>query len=572
MRFKSDPDTFQVYAVTGTHTVAFAIDCKDDDMTDLLGFTVEKTYTPVAGAAVKVTVMGFKVFKERIPNPVPGALYSTFDNPIQSFTWEDFTVDPGMSYQYNFTPLYDTPLNLRRGKVFFIKVNTEPLWLKNGHSVFFNRGVASSQAYTTEFGNKMPDKVPDGKAFDWLSRGLKEALIDFIKKAGAGDKLYGCFYEFSNNEILNEFCLSAKAGAKLQIIHDAKENEHLLDGKIVASFPKVAAEKAIKAAKLDKEPNIKLIPREANKSYLSHNKFMVIVKKDGTKLTWTGSTNISDGGIFGQSNVGHYIEDNAVADQYLRYWDKLKDDPDASTLKVENEAIQPDITLKTVPDGVTCMFSPRKSLNMLQFYADLMDSATSCACITFAFSVYPFFEKALSDNTDKSPLTFILMEKDDTDISNYIYKNDVVKAVGSDFSTNPVYKWVKETNTARLGLNTHVMYIHTKYLLKDPLSEVPIVVTGSLNFSKAATMQNDENMVIIKGDRRVADIYFTEFQRLFNHYYFRWVVDELAKTGQPDAETPAFLKSNYKDWTTQYQEGKFKRKRIDIFKNMFIPG
>ncbi|WP_162846947.1 phospholipase D-like domain-containing protein [Mucilaginibacter gracilis] len=115
------------------------------------------------------------------------------------------------------------------------------------------------------------------------------------------------------------------------------------------------------------------------------------------------------------------------------------------------------------------------------------------------------------------------------------------------------------------------MYIHTKYLLKDPLSEVPVVVTGSANFSKAATDTNDENMIIIKGNRRVADIYFTEFLRLFNHYYFRWIVEKLAESGHVDKTNPAFLKSDYREWTGQYQVGKFKRKRIDIFKNMFIP-
>ena len=66
-------------------------------------------------------------------------------------------------------------------------------------------------------------------------------------------------------------------------------------------------------------------------------------------------------------------------------------------------------------------------------------------------------------------------------------------------------------------------YIHSKFLLMDPLATDPIVVTGSANFSDASTNDNDENMIAIRGDQRVADIYFTEFNRLFNHYYFRSV-------------------------------------------------
>jgi phosphatidylserine/phosphatidylglycerophosphate/cardiolipin synthase-like enzyme len=475
--------------------------------------------------------MGFKVFKERIENPVPGALYSTYDNPIQAFTWEDFSAYPGVDYTYYFTPLYGSPLNIKRGEACSINVQTEPDWKEGDHSVFFNRGVASSQAYAMKFGNKNPDEIPDGKAYKWLSRGLNEAIVSFINKSEKGDHLYGCFYEFRNDAILNTFMEAATRGVKIDIIYDAKDNGHLdsKTGNWVDSFPKVENEQAINRAKLNQIANIKLIPREKNKSYLCHNKFMVIVEKDVTpKMVWTGSTNISKGGIFGQTNVGHAVEDIKIATNYLDYWKSLEKDPDSKTIKGVNEGIHADITsVNKLPNGLTCILSPRNKLGILQFYADLLDSAKDCACITLAFGVHDFFEKALSDNTVKSALTFILLEKDDPGISDYVYKNNVIKAVGSSIHDNSVFKWVKETNTAALGLNTHVMYVHTKFLLMDPLSEVPVVVTGSANFSEAATDINDENMIIIKGVRRVADIYFTEFMRIFNHYYFRWILNKM---------------------------------------------
>lgn len=146
MRFKETSGTFRLYAVTGTNTIAFGIDCEEDAMKDLLGFTVEKEYKDKNNNPVRVIVMGFKVFRERIENPVPGALYSTYDNPVQSFTWEDFSNYPDWDYTYHFTPLYGDPLNIKRGDIHSIKVKTEPDWLKNDHSIFFNRGVASSQA------------------------------------------------------------------------------------------------------------------------------------------------------------------------------------------------------------------------------------------------------------------------------------------------------------------------------------------------------------------------------------------------------------------------------------------
>jgi phosphatidylserine/phosphatidylglycerophosphate/cardiolipin synthase-like enzyme len=573
MRFRNTTNNFRLYAVTGTNTVAFAIDCDEAEMTDLLGFMVEKEYDKADGTHVRVTVMGFKVFKERIEDPVPGALYSTWDNPIQSFTWEDFTAYPGCDYTYHFTPLYDSPLNIRRGPAVSIVVKTELAWKENDHSIFFNRGVAASQAYALKFGNVDPDQVPDGKAYKWLSRGLKEAILAFIGKAQPGDAVHTCFYEFRYDEVLTALKTAAGAGVSLHIIYDAKANGKgaTATKPAVKSFPRDDNEEAITNAGLDEEDHIELIPRKMNKSYICHNKFMVLVKNGVPKMVWTGSTNISKGGIFGQSNVGHAVEDSGVAGKFLAYWNVLKDDPGGTVLKAANEQIQATIaSVNALPLGMTCIFSPRKDLDMLRFYADLLDSATDCACITLAFGVHTYFEQALADNDTRDQLTFLLLEKDDPDISDYVYKHNIVKAVGSNISDDSIFKWVKETNTNLLNLNTHVMYVHTKFLLRDPLSEHPVVVTGSANFSEAATDTNDENMIIIHGNRRVADIYFTEFMRLFNHYYFRWVVRKMQEKGTLDPENPAFLKSASAEWTGQYKQGKLKRKKVEVFVRMFV--
>lgn len=569
MRFKHTKGIYRIYAVTGTHTIAFAIDCAENDMKDLLGFTIEKEYDKSNGAHVRVTVMGFKVFKERVENPTAGMLYSTYDNPVQSFTWEDFSGYPNQQYTYHFTPLYDDPMNIRRGQSVAIKVQTEPAWKANDHSVFFNRGVASSQAYAMKFGNANPDTKPG--AYEWLSRGLKEAIIDFIKQAQNGDKIFGSFYEFRHDEILTTLKDAATKGVEIHIIYDAKDNKHKdpKSGKMIDSFPKIENEEAIARSGLDQLNNVELIPRTRNKSYLSHNKFMILEKGGQPEKVWTGSTNISKGGIFGQANVGHSIEDRQVASQYKSYWNLLQSQPISNDLKSGNEQIQNDISLNNIPAGVTCIFSPRKQLDILQFYADLLDSAQDCACITFAFNVHKFFADALSDNTSSSPLTFLLLEKDDTDVSDYMYQNNVVKAVGSYIPDNQLYKWVKETNTYAFKLNTHVMYVHTKFLLKDPLSADPIVVTGSANFSEASTDTNDENMIIIRGNTRIGDIYFTEFFRLFNHYYFRWIIKKMTEQGTLDFDNPAFLKPN-DTWPEQYKAGKYKRKRVDIFTNMAL--
>jgi phosphatidylserine/phosphatidylglycerophosphate/cardiolipin synthase-like enzyme len=93
-----------------------------------------------------------------------------------------------------------------------------------------------------------------------------------------------------------------------------------------------------------------------------------------------------------------------------------------------------------------------------------------------------------------------------------------VFAIGNFIRTNKFDGWVMEKLT---GLNTNVRYVHNKFMLIDPIGNDPIVVTGSANFSDASTTNNDENMLIIRGNKRVADIYLGEFMRLFSHYSFR---------------------------------------------------
>jgi hypothetical protein len=42
------------------------------------------------------------------------------------------------------------------------------------------------------------------------------------------------------------------------------------------------------------------------------------------------------------------------------------------------------------------------------------------------------------------------------------------------------------------------------------------------NFSDASVRKNDENVLIVRGDRRLADMMFTEYMRLWRHFRFRY--------------------------------------------------
>ena len=87
--------------------------------------------------------------------------------------------------------------------------------------------------------------------------------------------------------------------------------------------------------------------------------------------------------------------------------------------------------------------------------------------------------------------------------------------------------------------------------------------SGSANFSSNSLLQNDENMLLIRGDTRVADIYLTEFDRIFRHFYFRNVANEIEAKGKN--AKGAFL-SEDSSWTDSYfKPAAFKTRRREMF-------
>ncbi len=590
MRYKSlEQNGYNIYAVCGVNTISFAIDASNANTQGLLGFAVErhdKTENE------RYFMYGFKVFKDVIPNPGEDITVSTWDQPVQSYSWDDFTSKPSHDYDYYFYPLKGTPKNLdRTANPVKISVKTEELYSNtNEHDVFFNRGVASSQAYKRRFGNKPPDQqdTPAKKqeAFNWLTRDLESSLLKFIDQAQNGDALYACLYEFRYEPVLLAFKNAANRGVDVEIIVDTKI-AHDKNGNVKPSFPRDDNKSLITL--LDLDDCIKRY-REARPSDIQHNKFIIYAPGPGNlpASVWTGSTNISAGGIFGQTNVGHWVRNPNLSQKYKDYWDLLSSDPgglyeDSVSVKRQKNkdfeesviGIQADLplSLNSVPQGITPIFSPRPKVDMLDLYAFLLDSAQRSAYITLAFGVSDMFKKYLLDNTANNHLVFMLLERRDkaTDKNKDTFikinaSNNVYKANGS-YIRDPLYQWTKEVNTQILGLNRHVMYIHSKFLLVDPLSLDPIVITGSANFSEASVKENDENMMIIRGNQRVADIYLTEFMRLFNHYYFRTVLENLKFAGQTPSEDSLFLAPDDL-WQQKYTPGSFKNKRLNLFRTM----
>jgi hypothetical protein len=523
-------------AVAGTHVVFFGLDLAQSARAGFRGFAFRRADHTEGDT---VWLRGTKTFEKTKPHPASGETFSTRQHPVQSFQWADYSAKPGHEYTYTVVALYGDPAHLDPKHEAKVAVRTEA---ETGpvHSAFFNRGSVATQEYAHRFQNKPPSEVGPA-AYDWLSRGLLEALTAFLNRAGPGGSIHGAVYEFQWPAALEALRNVSRAGAEVKILFDDIGS----GGKGNASGPWKKNREAIAKA------GIKSLCKGITNGKIMHNKFFIFSQNGEPKAVWTGSTNLTENGIFGHSNVGHIVEDPAIARAFLEYWRRLDQDPKLDdAYRGANVAGSP-----APPDPWNAMtsavFSPRRSdLDALDWFAALAGGAQKGLFMTFPFGMQEKFKAVY--RKDDAVLRMALLDKayasaktqkqDEKDLREIRKRPNVVMAIGNRIVTNSFDRWLAELSKIVSAVN--VPWVHTKYMLVDPFGAAPTVVTGSANFSVASTETNDENMLVIRGDKRIADIYFGEFLRLYSHYAFREAVKnylENKKKGTPGDWTPQYL-------------------------------
>jgi phosphatidylserine/phosphatidylglycerophosphate/cardiolipin synthase-like enzyme len=533
MRRTAAADGFSVHAVAGNHAVFFGFDLSDTARPGCLGFALQRTDRTENQT---YWLSAFKTFRSQVPHPVPTQTYTTNQHPIQGMWWGDYSAKPAHNYRYTIVPLYGTPGALTHLEQRSVQIELTTNDPDTGtHRVYFNRGVAASQAYTNKFGhspNELTDPAQKAAALAWLSRGLHEALCAFITDDASPQlALRAAVYEFTEPTVLAAFAQAHAAGADVKIIYHAKNDDQ---GK--------ANETAITAANLDRDILIK-----RTHTTIAHNKFIVRADRDPDatlqpQQAWTGSTNLSQGGIFGHANVGHAVREPETARAYLDYWTQLATDPLTAPLRhwvSTHSGFDPD---QLAQPGIHTLFSPRDNFNPLDWYAHQFATAAGCTQLTLPFGMDDkHFETQLAatPDTDHTP-RFVMLNRADNHQTSWGDKPNIEIAVGAEAGPDLLSRWASEHLT---GFNPNVPYLHTKILLLSPLQTNPTVITGSANFSEPSTNKNDENMLIITANTDVTDIYFTEYMRIFQHFYARWWANHITAhtPSHEDSDTHSFL-------------------------------
>ncbi len=536
MRRTSNGPMVRVRAIAGTYVVFLAFDMAEADTHDLMGFGIQRTRL---SDNETIWLRGNKRFPG-ITGPTGFDDADSHTHPFQMFQWADYSAEPDYRYRYRVIPLTGQPGALVDGPSTSVTISTETL-AGTAHDVHWNRGAIASQAFVRRFPNMTLTEAGD-PAYTWLARDLLPGLLAFIARAtDATWSLHAAVYELRWPAVLAAFRQAHLRDADVNIIYHAKADDTGDDNR----------------AEID-AANVKglTIPR-ANVE-LMHNKFIVLSQNGVPVSVWTGSTNFSRNALYGQLNVGHAIHDPVVAQRYKDYWDALEDDPDDETLKDRVEALNP-TPVGIGSDRITPLFSPRHGRSLFDWWIS-QAMRKKPLFMTFPFGIVKDFRPVYDRNDDT--LRFALLDKyvnGGTPASRAAAIADIerirrFKNVGMALGERIFVDWIDGWRKEHEGIGLHVDWIHTKFMLIDPLGPSPTTLSGSANWSEASVNKNDENMLVVRRDRRVADIYFGEFMRLFAHHRFREAVKRWLDDGGPSEEfwRPRDLFVDPNDWVPKH--------------------
>jgi len=113
--------------------------------------------------------------------------------------------------------------------------------------------------------------------------------------------------------------------------------------------------------------------------------------------------------------------------------------------------------------------------------------------------------------------------------------------------------WQKEILAAGFAI------VHDKILVIDPFSDKCVVVTGSHNLGHRASYNNDENLAIIQGNKKLAVAYATHILDVYDHFSWRFNVKRVGKAG---ADQSLSVKPD--DWMDRYFDGAFNIKTAQL--------
>jgi len=497
-------------ALVGTYSVIIGWSVDDDSLrVGLRGFAIRRTeFLNETGEELELRWLGgYKRFLSEDDGRAGDV--GSLTAPFQRFRWNDYTLRSDRSYRYEVFPLRGEPGALTREEAPLV-FEFSPTDEDDGElGIFVNRGVSAAKAYFQRFGDVHPkDVIPATAAYNWLSRGLKESLINFIDCAQDGDALHIAVYEFHDDEVAIALKQAISRNVDVQIVHDAKPGKH-------------STEKSER--KIEKH-RLKSHRVERTTVNISHNKLVVLLRAGTPIQVWTGSANFSENAFNYQTNNALVFNNLDIAEYFEAYFQSLTDNPTKRESKLRNRALMNQVNSVAGREIETTFFSPLSQFDILDAAVDLIENAQSMILVSSPFGLDKRLIEALEAN-DRAIVEYGLVN------ATAQKKVATLNHHNTRFFPPKKLKTYRNERWDAKAFGAHK--IHAKTIIVDPYSDNPKVLTGSANFSKASCKDNDENAVLIVGDKRLVAVLTTEFMRMYDHYKSRWYIDKLREANVP---------------------------------------
>jgi phosphatidylserine/phosphatidylglycerophosphate/cardiolipin synthase-like enzyme len=408
----------------------------------------------------------------------------------------------------------------------------------NGLEAYFNRGTLMSQIVSRFVNNDVSPpslrnflknlETPGFAARTYLSGDALREILAFLRDADRrGSTIHAAIYEMNDRQLVEGLKPFGRRG-------------HVLIGNGSATRPWVATELA--AAGLDVKHR-DLSHRGASSPSV-HNKFVVETDasdKNASRVL-TGSTNWTTTGLCTQLNNVLIAGNPAIATRYRAQWDKLVAAGDNMTpdLKASNST-------PTNASSMSLFFAATNGEVEFKPVLDLIKSARQGALFLMFMPGQSPLLSALLDRVKDNKIyvrgvVSSVMTSAKGDISKVggqvvksgapaqDFHDDVELPAGISAEDKP--SWEETEFNVQEMRGAHLMAIvHSKVIVVDPFSDNCAVITGSHNFSDSASKSNDENLVIIRGNKKLAQAYALHINGVYDHYSWRAF---LASGGDPN--------------------------------------
>ena len=299
------------------------------------------------------------------------------------------------------------------------------------------------------------------------SNSIEQRLIEFINVSQTS--IHIAAFEFDLDPVADALIAAHNRGVDVRWVTD---NEHGLE-----------ADTEPGGGQFAKLQNAGIEVRADIRTALMHNKFWIF---DGLVL-WTGSTNITENGVFVQDNNTIVFQSPELATIYEREFQEMWDGQFGP--KSPSQLAEQSVVINGTP--IQVIFTSEDPVLESNIIPIVNSATSSIRFLAFSFTDYPLAN------------AMIQRMQQGVDVAGVM---DKTQAGGQGAELGTLF-----CAGVPVRHDGNKQFMHNKIIIVDER----YVITGSLNFSTSAEESNDENVIIIDNPD-IARLYMQDFERVYN--------------------------------------------------------